>query len=96
MFDLPELLNRATNMFKGSGFEGIVGTNVAENLTELGIAEYGLDAAQLGDIQSTLANAGVDLSALSETQIGELLASVKENGSLDGLDLSQLISRSSN
>lgn len=94
MFDFPELLNRASDMFKGSSFEDIVGANISDRLSELGTGEFGLDPEQLGEIQSLFDGEGVDLTSLTEGQLSDLLASVKESGSLEGIDLSQFFDRS--
>ncbi len=93
MFDLSELLNRASNYFNGSGLENVVDAKFADRLSELGFGKHDLDPTQLADIQALLEGAGVDLSGMTESQIGELLASAKENSGLERPDLSQFSSR---
>ena len=96
MFDLSGLLNSASDMFKGSSFEDVLGDDIASRLSNLDFDPASLDGTQLGDIQSLLEGTGIDLSALSESQVGELITSVKENGGIEGLDLSQVFDQSSN
>ncbi|MBU2531638.1 MAG: hypothetical protein KKB37_02770 [Alphaproteobacteria bacterium] len=96
MFDWSGLMDRATEMFRGSEFEQLIGPDLAERLTALGVDSSLVDGLQLDQIQTVLNEAGVDVSGLTETQLGEIVTAVSENGGIDGLDLSKLLERASN
>jgi len=96
MFDLSKLLDHATDMFKGGGLEGLIGTDLAGRLSELGLDNTLLDGIQTEDIQSLLNNAGIDLMSLSDTQLSEIISSISENGGIENLDLSNFLDKGQN
>lgn len=95
MLDFSGLLDRATELLSSGSVDEVLGTDLAGKLSELGVDGSLLEGVQLDDMQNLLDNAGIDLSALSESQVGELLTAVQENG-LDGVDLTNFFDSSSN
>lgn len=94
MFDLSAIVDRATDLFKGTDFQEFLGPDLADRLSEFGIDSSVLEGTSLEDIQSTLTDAGIDLESLSENQFGEIAKAISEQGGIEGLDLSALLDRS--
>ena len=94
MLDLTGLLNQASNMFKGSSFDDVLGTDVSAKLSEFGLDETLRDGVQAEELQTLLDNIGLDLSSLDGTQLAELVNTLKENESPDGIDISNLFDQS--
>ncbi len=95
MFDLSTIVDRATDLFKGTDFQDVFGTDLTDRLSEFGIDSSVLDSASLADIQSSLSEAGIDMQSLSDTQLSEIATMISERGGIEGLDLSALLERSS-
>jgi len=96
MFDLARLFDQATEIWKGGNFEGLLNTDLAARLSELGLDTSLLDGIQLDNIQAMLTDSGIDLSSLSDTQLSEIITAISENGGIENLDLSSFLDRSSN
>ena len=90
MFDLSTIVDRATDLFKGTDFQDVFGTDLADRLSE-----FGIDSSSLADIQSSLSEAGIDMQSLSDTQLREIATMISERGGIEGLDLSALLESSS-
>ena len=95
MLDFSGLLDRASELFNSGKLEDVLGSDLVGRLNEQGIDASMLEGGQLDDIQNLMENSGVDLSALDETQLNDLIATVQENGGLEGLDLSSFLDQSS-
>ena len=85
----PGLLN-------GGNLADVIGKDLGERLKELGIDASRFDGGQIEELQNLMHDSGIDLSALNETQLSNLIVSVRENGGIDGLDLTHFLDRGSN
>ena len=94
MLDLSGLLDRASELLSGGNFQDAIGADLTQHLTELGVDSSLLDGVQVDDLQNLLDNSGIDVSALGQTELGEIIATVKENGGIEGIDIKSLFDRS--
>lgn len=96
MFELASLLNRATEMFKGSDFQELVDSYDEGRHSRPGVDTSTLAGVPFNGIQARLNEADIDPSSLSETRLNEVWVPEAGTGGINNLDLSSLRDRLSN
>jgi hypothetical protein len=96
MFELASLLNRATDMFKGSEFQDLFDSCDDGRHSRLGTDTSTLAGEPFDGIQARLNEADIGPSSLSETRLNEVWVPEAGTGGINNLGLSSLRDRLSN
>jgi len=94
MFDFGQIIEKATGLFgDGRAVQDIAGGNLADMFANANIDTSLLDNLQFDQLTEMLINSGIDPTALTDGQLGDIAQQFTENGGLDGLDIQSLLDR---
>ena len=94
MFDLGQIIDKATGLFgDGGAVQHRAGGNLAEMFASANIDASLLETLHFDQLNEMLTNSGIDPAALTEGQLGDIVRQFTENGGLEGSDFQSLLDR---